>query len=93
MSAAGKDGEAVTPNPADVEKLRATIRFERGNPSDTDVAAVVAVLAAATGSAPQTGPEGPTSLWGDVRDRMRPLYFNGPNAFTSQTPLFWTKGT
>jgi hypothetical protein len=83
----------VEASAADVEKLKAAIRFERGNPSDVDVAAVVAVLAAATGSTPQSGPEGPKSLWGDVRDRMRPQYFNGPNAFTSQTPVFWTKGS
>ncbi|KXP07028.1 acyl-CoA carboxylase subunit epsilon [Tsukamurella tyrosinosolvens] len=90
MSAEQKPVEASA---ADVEKLKAAIRFERGNPSDADVAAVVAVLAAATGSTPQCGPEGPKSLWGDVRDRMRPQYFNGPNAFTSQTPVFWTKGS
>ncbi|KXP13208.1 hypothetical protein AXK57_02980 [Tsukamurella pulmonis] len=78
---------------ADVEKLSAAIRFEKGNPSAEDVAAVVAVLAAAAGSAPQTGPEGPKSIWGDNRERMRPQYFNGPNAFTSQTPIFWTKGS
>ncbi len=90
MSAEQKPVEASA---ADVEKLRAAIRFEKGNPSAEDVAAVVAVLAAATGSAPQTGPAGPKSLWGDNRDRMRPQYFNGPNAFTSQTPLFWTKGS
>lgn len=82
----------VEPSAADVEKLRAAIRFEKGNPSDADVAAVVAVLAAASGSAPQPG-TAPKSLWGDNRDRMRPQYFNGPNAFTSQTPLFWTKGS
>ncbi|KXP13788.1 acyl-CoA carboxylase epsilon subunit [Tsukamurella pseudospumae] len=83
----------VEPSTADVEKLSAAIRFEKGNPSAADVAAVVAVLAAATGSAPQTGPEGPKSLWGSNRERMRPQYFNGPNAFTSQTPVFWTKGS
>ncbi|MET9326356.1 acyl-CoA carboxylase epsilon subunit [Tsukamurella sp. NPDC003166] len=90
MSAADKP---VQPNTADVEKLSAAIRFERGNPSAADVAAVVAVLAAATSSAPQTGPDGPKSLWGHNRERMRPQYFNGPNAFTSQTPMFWTKGS
>lgn len=90
MSAADKPVEPIA---ADVEKLSAAIRFEKGNPSAADVAAVVAVLAAATSSAPQTGPGGPKSLWGDSRDRMRPQYFNGPNAFTSQTPVFWTKGS
>ncbi|MGC5027855.1 MULTISPECIES: acyl-CoA carboxylase epsilon subunit [unclassified Tsukamurella] len=90
MSAEQKPVEASA---TDVEKLKAAIRFEKGNPSAADVAAVVAVLAAATGSAPQSGPEGPKSLWGQNRDRMRPQYFNGPNAFTSQTPVFWTKGS
>ncbi len=90
MSAEQKPVEAA---PAEVEKLKAAIRFEKGNPSAADVAAVVAVLAAATGAAPQTGPEGPKSLWGQNRERMRPQYFNGPNAFTSQTPVFWTKGS
>ena len=89
MSAEQKPVEASS---ADVEKLRAAIRFEKGNPSDADVAAVVAVLAAATSSTP-SGTTAPESLWGDSRDRLRPQYFNGPRAFTSQTPLFWTKGS
>ncbi|WP_019202562.1 acyl-CoA carboxylase subunit epsilon [Tsukamurella sp. 1534] len=77
---------------AEAEKLWAAIRFEKGNPSSADVAAIVTVLAAAAGSTPQAGVE-LKSLWGDNRERMRPQYFNGPNAFTSQTPLFWTKGS
>ncbi|GAB3129011.1 hypothetical protein GCM10027289_09900 [Tsukamurella serpentis] len=87
-----KPADPVVASAADVERLRAAIRFEKGNPSDADVAAVVAVLAAATSSQPQAGAT-PRSLWGGHGERMRPQYFNGPNAFTSQTPVFWTKGS
>lgn len=89
---ADKPVEAAKVPEAEAEKLRAAIRFERGNPSAADVAAIVTVLAAASGSAPQGSAE-LKSLWGDTRERLRPQYFNGPNAFTSQTPLFWTKGS
>lgn len=92
MTGAEKDVEGVVSTEADAAKLRAAIRFEKGNPSSADVAAIVTVLAAATGSAPQAGAP-LKSLWGDSRERLRPQYFNGPNAFTSQTPVFWTRGS
>ncbi|CAM3915463.1 MULTISPECIES: acyl-CoA carboxylase subunit epsilon [Tsukamurella] len=92
MSAAEKPVEATKVPEAEAEKLRAAIRFEKGNPSAADVAAIVTVLAAASSSAPQAGAP-LNSLWGNNKERMRPQYFNGPNAFTSQTPVFWTKGS
>jgi hypothetical protein len=52
------------------EPLPAEIRIEKGNPSDEDIAALVTVLAAASGGAPAPGPQ-ELNLWGHPVDKLR----------------------
>jgi hypothetical protein len=46
------------------------IRIVRGQPTDAELAAVVSVLAAATGAAPAVGPQ-EVNLWGHPVDKLR----------------------
>jgi len=46
------------------------IRVERGQPTDEEVAAVIAVLSAAAGPAPDPTPK-PRDLWGHPVDKLR----------------------
>ncbi|MFC4125032.1 acyl-CoA carboxylase epsilon subunit [Nocardia rhizosphaerae] len=57
--------------PADVETGVAPaelgepmFRIVKGSPTDSDIAALVAVLSAAAAAAPATGPSGPADAWG-----------------------------
>ncbi len=69
MSAAD---DQSTPNDGDATAQAAPVfRIVKGNPSDEDVASIVAVLAAATGSG-EAAPSGPRDLWGTPTDRLRP---------------------
>ncbi|RPA65157.1 acyl-CoA carboxylase subunit epsilon [Gordonia oryzae] len=52
----------------------------RGNPTDEDVAALVAVLAAAASGAEQT--PAVRDDWGSAIDRLRPQW-GGPSSFTN----------
>lgn len=53
---------------ADIETESAgaapALRIDRGNPTDADIAALVAVLSAAQGSSPTTADSRPPELWG-----------------------------
>ncbi len=91
---AGASAEgAVTAAEADKQTLAGAVEFVKGNPTDQDVAAIITVLAAASASAAGTATSTrPKDGWGPARERMRPQYFNGPNTYTSLTPLFWTSG-
>ena len=64
-----------------------------GAPDATQIAAIVAVLGGALSAKPGVGDAGPRNAWGPSKERLRPQYFNGPNAYTSLTPLFWTNGS
>ncbi|AQT81261.1 hypothetical protein B1R94_21395 [Mycolicibacterium litorale] len=46
------------------------IRIEKGNPSDEDIAALVTVLAAASGGSAAPGPQ-ELNLWGHPVDKLR----------------------
>lgn len=66
------DDEQTTASEADATTQSAPVfRIVKGNPSDEDVASIVAVLAAATGSG-ESPPSGPRDLWGTPTDRLRP---------------------
>lgn len=52
------------------EPLQPEIRIEKGNPSDEDIAALVTVLAAASGGTPAPGPQ-ELNLWGHPVDKLR----------------------
>ncbi|WP_319431173.1 acyl-CoA carboxylase epsilon subunit [Mycobacterium sp. RTGN5] len=52
------------------EPLTPEIRIEKGNPSDVDIAALVTVLAAASGGAAAPGPQ-ELNLWGHPVDKLR----------------------
>ncbi|MCV7347380.1 acyl-CoA carboxylase epsilon subunit [Mycolicibacterium rhodesiae] len=52
------------------EPLTPEIRIERGNPSDEDIAALVTVLAAASGGNATPGPQ-ELNLWGHPVDKLR----------------------
>ncbi|BBX06485.1 acyl-CoA carboxylase subunit epsilon [Mycolicibacterium aichiense] len=52
------------------EPLTPEIRIERGNPSDEDIAALVTVLAAASGGNAAPGPQ-ELNLWGHPVDKLR----------------------
>ncbi|QEN15588.1 acyl-CoA carboxylase subunit epsilon [Mycolicibacterium sp. ELW1] len=52
------------------EPLTPEIRIERGNPSDEDIAALVTVLAAASGGNAGPGPQ-ELNLWGHPVDKLR----------------------
>ncbi len=57
-----------------------TLRILKGNPSDEDVATIVALLAGATVSADSTA-RGPRDLWGTPTDRLRPAQPLSPLTF------------
>ncbi|MDF0529010.1 acyl-CoA carboxylase subunit epsilon [Tsukamurella sp. 8F] len=92
MSGTNTAGDgAVDAAAAEKQRLASAIEFVKGNPSAEDVAAIVTVLAAAT-SGTVSGPPAPKNSWAPVREKMRPQYYNGPNTYTSLTPLFYTGG-
>ncbi|GGF31337.1 acyl-CoA carboxylase subunit epsilon [Williamsia phyllosphaerae] len=69
MSAAD---DQTTPDDGDATAQAAPVfRIVKGNPTDEDVASIVAVLAAASGSG-EAPPSGPRDLWGTPTDRLRP---------------------
>ena len=69
MSAAD---DQTTPDDGDATVQAAPVfRIVKGNPTDEDVASIVAVLAAASGSG-EAPPSGPRDLWGTPTDRLRP---------------------
>jgi hypothetical protein len=51
------------------------IRVERGNPTDHELAAVVAVLSAASGGTAEPGPQ-ERNLWGHPADKLRYAVFS-----------------
>ena len=63
---------------------RPLLRIVGGNPSDTDVAVLVAVLAGAGGSE-DSGPPPARDLWGTPTDRLRPAWPTAPTAFLNLT--------
>ncbi|MCX6468582.1 acyl-CoA carboxylase subunit epsilon [Williamsia herbipolensis] len=63
---------------------RPLLRIVGGNPTDTDVAVLVAVLAGAGGS-DDSGPPPARDLWGTPTDRLRPAWPLAPNAFPNLT--------
>jgi len=68
------------------EQRRALFRVVRGGPTDEEIAALTAVLAAAA-STPRT-PEAPTrprSAWNDPVARLRPTLTPGPGAWRTST--------
>ena len=66
------DDDQSTASQADASTQAAPmLRIVKGNPTDEDVASIVAVLAAATGSG-EAPPSGPRDLWGTPTDRLRP---------------------
>jgi hypothetical protein len=76
------------------DKRRAPfVEIVSGNPNAGEIAAIVAVLGGALNSQRGVGDTPPRNTWGPARERMRPQYFNGANAYTSLTPLFWTSGS
>ena len=56
------------------------LRIVKGNPSDEEVAALVAVVSA-LGSAEEPAPERPRSAWSDRRTLMREPLPHGPGAW------------
>ena len=60
------------------------LRIVGGNPTDTDVAVLVAVLAGAGGT-DDSGPPQARDLWGSPTDRLRPAWPVSPNAFPNLT--------
>lgn len=52
------------------EPLTPEIHIEKGNPSDDDIAALVTVLAAASGGTPAPGPQ-ELNMWGHPVDKLR----------------------
>ncbi|MGU3292225.1 acyl-CoA carboxylase subunit epsilon [Williamsia sp. M5A3_1d] len=71
------DHDAATP-------ARPLLRIVRGNPSDADVAVLVAVLAGA-GGGDDSGPPPARDLWGSPTDRLRPAWPLAPNSFPNLT--------
>ncbi len=59
---------------------RPLLRVVRGDPSDEEVAALTAVLAAAA-SQPEPEPTAPRSAWGDPAHRLRVPLRPGPGAW------------
>jgi hypothetical protein len=60
-----------TPGDSDVTPPQhVDIRVERGNPTDEDVAALVAVLGSASGGQAEPGPT-ERNLWGHPVDKLR----------------------
>lgn len=59
---------------------RPLLRVVRGEPSDEELAALTAVLAAA-GSQPVTEPPAPRSVWADPAHRLRAPLRPGPGAW------------
>lgn len=51
---------------------RPTLRVMRGDPTPEELAALVAVLAAASGGEPVSGPPAPVSQWAPPARLMRP---------------------
>ncbi|MDT5008696.1 MAG: hypothetical protein QOH57_313 [Mycobacterium sp.] len=87
MSACAKSSEAATngacvsdqpttPDDADVAPpAHVDIRVERGNPTDDEVAALVAVLGSAAGGASEPA-EPERNLWGHPADKLRYSVFS-----------------
>ncbi|MFC5992794.1 acyl-CoA carboxylase subunit epsilon [Pseudonocardia hispaniensis] len=71
----GKVTEEQTP-----EERRALFRIVRGEPSDEEVAALTAVLAAAA-AAPRVIPARKRDLWSDPARRLRTPLHPGPGAW------------
>lgn len=69
------------------------VEVVRGDPNAAEIAAIVAVLGGALSSKPGVGDVPPRDGWGPTRERLAPQYFNGANAYTNLTPLFWTSGS
>jgi hypothetical protein len=65
-----------------VNEITPTLRILRGNPSDDEIAAVVVVLTAASGSAePRVNADNPVSAWADPAQRLRQPPRPGPGAW------------
>ncbi|OBH18334.1 acyl-CoA carboxylase subunit epsilon [Mycolicibacter terrae] len=71
-SAAGDESGAITPEAAAAAEPH--IQVLKGNPTDEELAALVAVLGAAGGGAVETGPPD-RNMWGHPVDKLRyPLF-------------------
>ena len=64
--------------PADAEagqqSARSVLRVVKGNPTDEDVAVLVALLATGGGGAPEPESTEPRNDWGRPIDRLRPVW-------------------
>jgi hypothetical protein len=68
------EAEAATPAEGTSPAAEPHIRVLKGNPTDADIAALVAVLGTAGGGAVEAGP-GDRNLWGHPVDKLRyPLF-------------------
>lgn len=59
---------------------RPVLRVAKGNPSDEEVAVLVALLAAGAGGAPVPRRSEPRNDWGHPIDRLRPAW-GSPSSF------------
>jgi hypothetical protein len=76
------DAPAGEPTP---EERRALFRVVRGTPDDAELAALTAVIAAATAGAAPPARKGPTSTWADPVARLRTPLAVGPGAWRTST--------
>lgn len=67
--------------PTDTTDEKPFLTVVRGNPTDEDVAVLIAVLASA-GSAEGAPNQAPRDHWGSPLDRLRPSW-GGPSGFTN----------
>ena len=67
----GTDDDRSRPADDATAQAAPVFRIVRGNPTDEDVASIVAVLAATTGTG-EPPASGPRDLWGTPTDRLRP---------------------
>ncbi|AZG44836.1 acyl-CoA carboxylase subunit epsilon [Gordonia insulae] len=73
----------MSENATDAAPAAPFLRIVRGNPSDDDVAVLVSLVAAASGSSDGGHTEtGPRDDWGRAEDRLRPVW-GAPTSFTN----------
>jgi hypothetical protein len=77
-SEGARDDVSQEPTP---EERRALFRVVRGAPTDAEVAALTAVLAAMASATPGTPPASPRTAWNDPAARLRRPLAVGPGAW------------